>query len=94
MGIPKVRRLPPFFGIVVCLTGRGVKLPVTLLAKWKTTLQLVAVGFLIAGEAGDAIVPVVTKTGITLLWLSALLTLYTGWDYLQAGLHHLTREDV
>jgi cardiolipin synthase len=71
-----------------------VSVPVTRLAKWKTTLQLFAVGFLIAGEAGDAIVPVVTRIGITLLWLSALLTLYTGWDYLQAGLHHLSREDA
>jgi cardiolipin synthase len=67
---------------------------VTQLAKWKTTLQLVAVGFLIAGRAGDAIVPAVTEVGIALLWLSALLTLYTGWDYLQAGLHHLTKEDT
>ena len=71
-----------------------VSVPVTRLAKWKTTLQLVAVGFLIAGKAGDAVVPIVTKTGIILLWLSALLTIYTGWDYLQAGLHHLTREDA
>ena len=43
---------------------------------------------------GDKIVPGVTETGIALLWFSALLTLYTGWDYLHAGLHHLTREDV
>jgi len=71
-----------------------VSVPVTRLAKWKTTLQLVAVGFLIAGDAGDAVIPVVTKVGIMLLWLSALLTLYTGWDYLQAGLRHLTREDA
>jgi cardiolipin synthase len=71
-----------------------VSVPVTRLAKWKTTLQLIAVGFLIAGDAGDAVIPIVTKTGILLLWLSALLTLYTGWDYLQAGLHHLTREDA
>jgi len=71
-----------------------VSVPVTRLAKWKTTLQLVAIGFLIAGEAGDAIVPVFTKIGITLLWLSALLTLYTGWDYLQAGLRHLTDDSV
>jgi len=71
-----------------------VSVPVTRLAKWKTTLQLVAVGFLIAGDAGDAVIPIVTKIGIMLLWLSALLTLYTGWDYLQAGLHHLTREDA
>jgi cardiolipin synthase len=37
---------------------------------------------------------VVTRSGIALLWLSALLTLYTGWDYLRAGLHHLTREEA
>ncbi len=81
-------------GLREYLAELRVSVPVTRLAKWKTTLQLVAVGFLIAGEAGDALVPVVTKVGIALLWLSALLTLYTGWDYLQAGLHHLTREDM
>jgi cardiolipin synthase (CMP-forming) len=81
-------------GLREYLAELRVSVPVTRLAKWKTTLQLVAVGFLICGDAGDAIVPVVTHTGITLLWLSALLTLYTGWDYLQAGVHHLTREDA
>jgi len=81
-------------GLREYLAELRVSVPVTRLAKWKTTLQLVAVGFLIAGEAGDAVVPVVTRIGITLLWASALLTLYTGWDYLQAGLHHLTREDT
>jgi cardiolipin synthase (CMP-forming) len=81
-------------GLREYLAELRVSVPVTQLAKWKTTLQLVAVGFLICGDAGDAIVPVVTQIGITLLWLSALLTLYTGWDYLQAGLHHLTREDA
>jgi cardiolipin synthase len=69
-----------------------VSVPVTQLAKWKTTLQLVAVGFLIAGEAGDAIVPVVTPIGLTLIWLSALLTLYTGWDYFNAGMRHLIED--
>ena len=81
-------------GLREYLAELRVSVPVTRLAKWKTTLQLVAVGFLICGEAGDAIVPVVTRIGVILLWLSALLTLYTGWDYLQAGLHHLTREDA
>jgi len=69
-----------------------VSVPVTQLAKWKTTLQLVAVGFLIAGKAGDAVVPVVTPIGLALLWLSALLTLYTGWDYFRAGVQHLTED--
>jgi len=81
-------------GLREYLAELRVSVPVTRLAKWKTTLQLVAVGFLIAGDAGDALIPNVTKLGIMLLWLSALLTLYTGWDYLQAGLHHLTREDA
>jgi len=81
-------------GLREYLAELRVSIPVTRLAKWKTTLQLVAVGFLIAGDAGDAVIPVVTKIGILLLWLSALLTLYTGWDYLQAGLHHLSREDA
>ena len=81
-------------GLREYLAELRVSVPVTRLAKWKTTLQLVAVGFLICGDAGDAIVPVVTHIGITLLWLSAILTLYTGWDYLQAGVHHLTREDA
>jgi len=81
-------------GLREYLAELRVSVPVTRLAKWKTTLQLVAVGFLIAGDAGDAVIPIVTKIGIMLLWLSALLTLYTGWDYLQAGLHHLTQEDA
>jgi cardiolipin synthase len=81
-------------GLREYLAELRVSVPVTRLAKWKTTLQLVAVGFLICGEAGDAIVPGVTEAGIALLWLSALLTIYTGWDYLKAGLLHLTKEDA
>src|ERR1700726_3646271 len=65
-------------GLREYLAELRVSVPVTRLAKWKTTLQLVAVGFLIAGDAGDAVIPVVTQLGVMLLWLSALLTLYTG----------------
>ncbi len=79
-------------GLREYLAELRVSVPVTQLAKWKTTLQLVAVGFLIAGEAGDAVVPVVTPIGLTLLWLSALLTLYTGWDYFRAGVRHLIED--
>src|SRR6202051_3909314 len=68
-------------GLREYLAELRVSVPVTRLAKWKTTLQLVAIGFLIAGEAGDAIVPVVTHICITLLWLSALLTLCLVWGY-------------
>src|SRR5580704_837809 len=76
-------------GLREYLAELRVSVPVTQLAKWKTTLQLVAIGFLLAGDAGDAIVPVVTPIGLSLLWLSALLTLYTGWDYFRAGVRHL-----
>jgi cardiolipin synthase len=76
-------------GLREYLAGLNVRVEVTRLAKWKTTLQLVAVGFLVLGDAGDAIVPVVTPIGLFLLWLSATLTLYTGWDYFRAGLRHL-----
>jgi cardiolipin synthase len=76
-------------GLREYLAELNVRVQVTQLAKWKTTLQLVAIGFLIAGKAGDVIVPVVTHTGLTLLWLSALLTLYTGYDYFRAGVRHL-----
>ena len=66
-----------------------VSVPVTKIAKWKTAVQLVAVGFLIAGPAGDRVVPYVTELGIALLWIAAGLTLYTGYDYFRAGIRHV-----
>jgi cardiolipin synthase len=80
-------------GLREYLAALRVSVPVSKLAKWKTTLQLVAIGFLIAGEAGEEVLPATTLIGIVLLWLSALLTIYTGWDYLRAGIHHLIAED-
>jgi cardiolipin synthase len=79
-------------GLREFLAELQVSVPVTRLAKWKTTGQLVAIGFLIVGEAGDEILPAITRIGLTLLWLSALLTLYTGWDYLRAGLQQVLEE--
>ena len=52
-------------------------------------MQLIAVGFLIAGDAGDRVLPYTTEIGLTLLWISAILTLYTGYDYFRAGVQHL-----
>jgi cardiolipin synthase len=88
-------------GLREYLAALRVSVPVTKLAKWKTTMQLVAIGFLLAGEAGDLAVsaisteigPVVTQIGLLLLWTSALITIYTGWDYFRAGVHHLIKED-
>lgn len=87
-------------GLREYLAELQVSVPVTRLAKWKTSVQLVAIGFLLAGFAGDELVmtraylgfPLVTDTGLVLLWVSALLTLYTGYDYFRAGILHLTEE--
>ncbi|RCW85280.1 CDP-diacylglycerol--glycerol-3-phosphate 3-phosphatidyltransferase [Phyllobacterium bourgognense] len=76
-------------GLREYLAELKVSVPVSQLAKWKTTIQMVAIAFLLAGPAGDQIVPVITILGIILLWIAALITLYTGWDYFRAGLKHV-----
>ena len=68
----------------------SVGLPVSRLAKWKTAVQMTAIGFLLVGSAGPAWLPV-EAIGWWGLWIAALLTLVTGWDYLQAGLRHMLR---
>jgi cardiolipin synthase (CMP-forming) len=77
-------------GLREYLAELRVGLPVSRLAKWKTAIQMVAIGVLIVGDAGPAVLPVVW-IGETLLWVAALLTLVTGYDYLRAGLAHMTR---
>ncbi len=77
-------------GLREYLAGLRVGMPVSRLAKWKTTIQMVAIGFLIVGNAGPAIVPV-TGIGEILLWIAAVLTLVTGYDYLRLGLPHITK---
>jgi cardiolipin synthase (CMP-forming) len=76
-------------GLREYLAELKVSVPVSKVAKWKTTLQLVALGFLIAGPAGERVLPGTVTAGLVLLWLAALLTLYTGWDYLRAGLKYM-----
>jgi len=69
-----------------------VGMPVTRLAKWKTGLQMTALPVLLVGDAAPRllqdILPV-RLTGEICLWVAALLTLVTGWDYLRAGIDHL-----
>ncbi len=72
-------------GLREFLAELRVSVPVTKVAKWKTAVQLVAVGFLIAGPAGEALIPGTVAIGLVLLWIAAVLTLYTGWDYMKAG---------
>ena len=69
-----------------------VSVPVSKVAKWKTTMQLIALGFLIAGRAGEQVLPGTVRIGLGLLWVSALLTLYTGWDYLKVGIKQVVEE--
>ncbi len=66
-------------------------LPVSALAKWKTAVQMTALGFLIVGDAGPAAVPVLA-IGVAGLWLASLLTLVTGWDYLTRGMRAMADE--
>ena len=78
--------------------ARGqIKLPVTNLAKLKTFLQMVAIALLLTGETGNRILNFqdynAQTIGIILLWLSAFLTLYTGYEYLRKGIDHAMSED-
>jgi len=70
-----------------------VSVPVTWLAKWKTAIQLVAIGLLIVGPAAKAWLAQAVEIGLAGLWAAALLTLYTGYDYLRAGLKHVISVD-
>lgn len=76
-------------GLREYLAELKVSVPVTRIAKWKTTIQMVAIGLLLAGPAGDKIVPYTTEIGIGMLWIAALITMYTGYDYFRAGLKHI-----
>jgi len=78
-------------GLREYLAGLHVGVPVTWLAKWKTTIQMIALGFLIVGDYGPAELPV-TFIGTVGLWIAAALTFYTGWDYMRAGLTHMMAE--
>jgi len=79
-------------GLREYLGGLKVTVPVSKLAKWKTTVQMVAIGFLIVGAAGPAAMPTVL-VGEVLLWTAAVLTAVTGYDYLRAGMRHILGRD-
>ncbi len=78
-------------GLREFLAELKVSVPVSYLAKWKTTLQIFALGFLLVGEASPEIIPSILIGNIC-LWVAAILTLYTGYDYMKAGLRHMTEE--
>ena len=79
-------------GLREYLAGIRRGLPVTRLAKWKTGFQMGAIGTVLAGDTSAAFLHLawlpVTAIGEAMLWVAAILTLVTGWDYLQASLTH------
>ena len=75
-------------GLREYLAGLQVSVPVSALAKWKTTFQLVALGALILGGALPHM-PWVHDVGLICLWAAAALTLMTGYSYLRTGLKHM-----
>ena len=79
-------------GLREFLAELQVTVHVSQLAKWKTTGQMVALGFLLAGSAGDKIFPYTTEVGLVILWISAVVTIYTGYDYFRAGLNHVINQ--
>jgi len=76
-------------GLREFLAELKVRVPVSSLAKWKTTIQMVAIAILLVGDAGPDILPWL-EIGEVGLWLAAGLTLITGYDYLRAGLAYMT----
>ncbi|MBC7800605.1 MAG: CDP-diacylglycerol--glycerol-3-phosphate 3-phosphatidyltransferase [Gemmatimonadaceae bacterium] len=82
-------------GLREYLAGLRVGLPVTELAKWKTGFQMGALGTLLAGDTSAALLGLqflpVSAIGEAMLWVAAGLTLWTGWDYLVAGVRHAAR---
>ena len=80
-------------GLREYLAELRVSVPVTRIAKWKTTVQMLALGFLLAGPAGEKVLPYTIEIGQTLLWIAALLTIYTGYDYFRAGLKHIVDDE-
>lgn len=75
-------------GLREFLAGLQISVPVSRLAKWKTALQMVALGGLILDGALKEW-EILHVASLACLWAAALLTLVTGWDYLRAGLKHM-----
>ncbi len=76
-------------GLREYLGPQNIKVPVSKLAKWKTGLQMTALGFLVIGDYGDDLVPQTLLIGQILLAAAAILTVMTGWGYLKAGFKYI-----
>ena len=84
-------------GLREFLADVQIKIPVSSLAKSKTFIQMFSIAILLTGETGNTIINFenynAQTVGIILLWLSAFLTLYTGYDYVRKGIEHVISED-
>ena len=84
-------------GLREFLADVQIKIPVSGLAKGKTFIQMFSIAILLTGETGNKIINFedynAQTVGIILLWLSAFLTLYTGYDYVRKGIEHIISED-
>ena len=84
-------------GLREFLADVQIKIPVSGLAKSKTFIQMFSIAILLTGETGNKIINFqdynAQTIGIILLWLSAFLTLYTGYEYLRKGIDHAISED-
>lgn len=76
-------------GLREFLGPQNIQLPVSKLAKWKTTVQMVALGFLVVGDYGDVLLPNTLIYGQWGITIAAILTVITGWSYLTTGLKHI-----
>jgi cardiolipin synthase len=86
-------------GLREFLAGVEVSVPVTVFAKFKTALQMVAIGAMILTPLADKFLPEPAALSYSafaygLLWIAAALTVYTGWVYFRAGLRHLHPRDA
>jgi cardiolipin synthase len=77
-------------GLREFLAGLRISVPVSRLAKWKTGIQMVALGVVMVGPYGPRGF-YLEEIGMVGLALAALLTLITGYDYLRAGLSYMDR---
>ena len=84
-------------GLREFLAKGQISMQVTSLSKLKTFIQMLSIAILLTGESGNKIINFqdynAQTVGIILLWLSAFLTLYTGYDYLRKGIDHAINED-
>ena len=95
--------LPPLRGVIfdkkgtILAKNKETSIPVSSLSKFKTLIQMLSIALLLTGDTGNKIINFqdynAQTVGIILLWISAFLTIYTGYDYLRKGINSAINED-